>query len=100
VFKRAFHWSISWARWNQSIPSYFTKIHLNIILPPTSRSALWSLFFWFPHQNPLCIPPFPHACYMLCAFYPPWLDHYNYIWRSAQVKKLLSMQFFLQYWLN
>jgi hypothetical protein len=45
-------------------PSYLSKIHLNIILPPTSRSSLWSLFFRLSHQNPICILLLPHACYM------------------------------------
>jgi hypothetical protein len=29
VFSRALHWSLSWARSIQSIPSYFSKIHFN-----------------------------------------------------------------------
>jgi hypothetical protein len=33
-----------------AIPSYLSKIHINIVLPPTSRSSQWSLFFWLSHQ--------------------------------------------------
>jgi hypothetical protein len=38
--------------------SYLSKIDLNIILSPTSRS----LSFWLSHQNPICLPLLPmHA---------------------------------------
>jgi hypothetical protein len=48
VFTRALNWSLSWARLIQSCttPSYFSKIHYNIIFPPTSRCAYWCLSFW------------------------------------------------------
>jgi hypothetical protein len=47
-------------------PSYFYKIHFNIILPPMSRSSSWSRFFWLSHQNPVCIPLLPHTCHKPC----------------------------------
>jgi hypothetical protein len=56
VFTRAFHWSLSWARSIQFIPSYLSKIHFNIIHPPTPWSSQWSLSFWLPHQYPVRIP--------------------------------------------
>jgi hypothetical protein len=40
------------------IPSYLSKIHFNIVHPPTSWSSQWSLSFWISHQYPICIPRF------------------------------------------
>ena len=44
--------------------SHFLMIHLNIVLPSTPGSPKWSIFFKFPHQNPLYTSPVPHTCYM------------------------------------
>jgi hypothetical protein len=35
---------------NPTIPSYLSKIHLNIVHPTTSWSSKWSLLFWLSHQ--------------------------------------------------
>jgi hypothetical protein len=98
VFTRALQWFLSWARSIQSspsqpIPSYLTKIHFNIVRPPTSCSSQWSLSFYISHQYPICIPLRPHSCYMPCPSHLPSLDHSNYTWRRVQVMKLLIMQF-------
>jgi hypothetical protein len=39
-----------------TIPSYFSKIHFNIVQPPTSKSPQLSLSFWLSHQYRICIP--------------------------------------------
>jgi hypothetical protein len=49
---------------------YFFNIHLNIMLPPTSRSSYWSISFCLSHQSTICIPLLLHTCYMPC---PPYL---------------------------
>jgi len=42
-------------------PSYFMKIHCNIVRPTTSRCGMWSLSFMFFHQNRLHISHFIRA---------------------------------------
>jgi hypothetical protein len=44
--------------------SNFSKIHFNIILPSTPWPAKWSPSLILHYQNPACIYPRPHACYM------------------------------------
>ena len=44
--------------------SNLSKINFNIILPSTSNSSKWSLFFSFSHQSPVCTPPSQRTCYM------------------------------------
>jgi hypothetical protein len=39
VFTRALHWSLFWARSIQSIPSYLSQIHFNIVHLPMSWSS-------------------------------------------------------------
>jgi hypothetical protein len=74
------------------ITSYLSKFHFNTILPLTSRSSWWFLSFWLSHQNPVCIPLFPHARCMPCQSYPPGLDNSNYVWRRVQVTEFIIMQ--------
>ena len=63
--------------------SHSLKIHLNITLLPMPGSLKWSLSFIFPHQNPACISPLRHACYMPCPshstrfYYPNNIPHHH-----------------------
>jgi hypothetical protein len=65
-------------------PSYLSKIILNIILPPTSRSSYVCVYIYIfvLHAVPLSCPSHPSA-----------VHHSNYTWRRVQVMKLLIMQF-------
>jgi hypothetical protein len=74
-------------------PSYFSRVHFNIILPPPCMSSFWCLSFWLSHQNPVCIPLLTTACYILYPSYLLWLGRSNYIWLSVQVKELHTAQF-------
>lgn len=38
-----------------TFPFCFFKMYLNFILPVVLRSSVWSLYFRFSHQTPLCI---------------------------------------------
>jgi hypothetical protein len=76
----------------QTTPYYLFKIILLL------RSHLHLFFLGvsfllaFPPTPPMLLILF-HSCYMLCPFYPPWLDHSNYTWRRVQVMKPVIMQF-------
>jgi len=65
--------------------SHFLKIHLNIILPSTSRSPEWSLSLRFPHQNPVYISPLLHTCYLPCPSHSSRFYHLNNIKWGVQI---------------
>jgi hypothetical protein len=46
---------------NLRVSSYLSKIHFNIVHPPTSWSSQWPLPFWISNQYPICIPLLPHS---------------------------------------
>jgi hypothetical protein len=58
VFTRALHWSLSWSRSIQSIPSHPFSLRSILILSTHLRLGLPSGFisFWLPHQYHICIP--------------------------------------------
>jgi hypothetical protein len=66
AFTSARHLSLSWASSIHSTPptSHVLKIYLNTIFPHTPGSTKWSLYFRFPHQNPVYASSLPHTRYM------------------------------------
>jgi hypothetical protein len=94
VFTRALHWSLSWARSIQSVPSHPISLRSILILSTYLRLGLPNGLLPFgSHQYPICIPPLPHSWYMPCPSHPPCLNRSSYTWRRVQVMKLLIMQF-------
>jgi hypothetical protein len=87
VFTRALHWSLSWARWIQSIPSHHISLRFILILSTHLRlglpNGLLPSGFAYMHSSS------PHTRYMSCPSCPPWLDHSHYTWRRVQVILLL-----------
>jgi len=72
---------------------YLPKVHLNVILPPTSWSSQWSLPFRPPNQNPVNTSPIPHAYHMSCPPHLPWFNHPDNIRWTIQAMELIIMQF-------
>ncbi|PNF19261.1 hypothetical protein B7P43_G08019, partial [Cryptotermes secundus] len=52
------------------IPSYLSKIHSNIVHPPTPWSSQWSLS-GFPTNILYAFLVSPHSCYLTCPPHPP-----------------------------
>ena len=49
---------------SSSPPSYFLKIHFNIIFPSTPKHVKGFLAFRTPYQNSVCTSPLNHICHM------------------------------------
>jgi hypothetical protein len=77
----------------QTIPSYLSKIHFNIIHPYIFVFLVVSFLLAFPPISSMYIHLRFHSCYIPCQSHPPWLDHSNYTWRRVQFMKHLIMQF-------
>jgi hypothetical protein len=72
-----------------NFPTYFPKIHSNIVFPSTPRSSLWSCSFMFSNQNFVSFSHISNSCYMPCPYHPPCYDHdINNMW-SLQVMKII-----------
>jgi hypothetical protein len=69
-------------------PSYFSKMHFNIILPSTSMSP----YCFFPSGLSVWTVRLSYVCYMPCQSYPTGLRYSN-ISSGVQALKLHIMQF-------
>jgi hypothetical protein len=65
------------------------KIHSDPIVPSTTWSSKWSLFFWLFHQNLVHFPLLSHAYHISRPSHSPWFDLPNNIWGWVQNMKLL-----------
>jgi len=75
-----------------ALPDYSLKIRFNIILPSTPTSSKQSLSS-FPHQNSVCISPFPHKCHMPYPGHSSWSEKWHNFWRGIQTRMFLVRKF-------
>jgi hypothetical protein len=68
----------------------FSKVHSDPILPSTTRSSECLFPSGFTNKNLYTF--LSYACHMPRPPHLPWLDLPNYIWRWAQLTKLLIVQ--------
>jgi hypothetical protein len=94
LFTRALHWSLSWVRAIQYIPSH--PISLRPILILSTHLRLYFPSGLFPSgfsTNILYAFLFSAFCYLPCPSHTLWLDRSNYIRGRVQVMKLLICSF-------
>jgi hypothetical protein len=85
VFTRALHWSLSWARSIQSIPSHPFSLRSILILCTHLRLNLPSGLFPSGFLTKILYSFLFSTIRVTCPSHPPWLDHSNYIWRRVQL---------------
>ena len=66
-------------------PSYFLKIHFNIILPSTHQSSQWSFTQFFPLHS-TCTPLLRHLCLMTRPSHSSWFDHPKNTLKSNSIR--------------
>jgi hypothetical protein len=86
VFTRALHWPLSWARSIHTIPFYLSKIHFNIVHPPTFFSFLHRAKIIWTHKPGM---PKQHYCHLL---YDPETLHGS---RTLKIRKCILPWFLL-----
>jgi hypothetical protein len=74
LFRRALHWSLSWGRSIQSVPSHPLCLRSILILPTHTYVLVFLVVSFFLAFSPISYMHssyFPHSCYMLCPSHPP-----------------------------
>jgi hypothetical protein len=69
------------------INPYHSKVHLNVILPPTPTSSQWSLAFGPPSQNSVSTSPLKLS---LCFSWAPRHEDVLGEWRYSSTHSLIS----------
>jgi hypothetical protein len=75
-----------------TLPSYFLKIHFNIILSSISRPSKWPFSFSFSIQSTVYIYLLSYASHVASPSHPFWFHPCDSIWWRTDVIKFLIMQ--------